>query len=291
MEGGLTAGEVARRLGVAVTTLRSWHQRYGLGPTGHAPGRHRRYTAEDLSRLDVMRALTVAGVSPAEAAARATGARRRTRDRVRDGGGRGIAVGRSGAAARGLARAAVRLDAPAVTTLLTSAIAASGVATTWEDLLVPVLRGIGDRHAATGGLVDVEHLLSGCVSAVLGAVARPPGPARILLACADEEQHSLPIEALSAALAEDGVATRLLGARVPPVALADAVRRTGPAAVVLWAHSRDLAVPSQLVNLAGTAGHPVLLVAAGPGWAEMALPSDVERPASLSEAVALLTAG
>ena len=52
---GLTAGAVARRLGVAVTTLRTWHQRYGLGPSEHVPGHHRRYTAEDLDRLQVMR--------------------------------------------------------------------------------------------------------------------------------------------------------------------------------------------------------------------------------------------
>src|SRR3954454_12802475 len=64
----LTAGAVARRLGVAVTTLRSWHQRYGLGPSRHAPGRHRRYTGEDLARLEVMRRLTADGLPPAEAA-------------------------------------------------------------------------------------------------------------------------------------------------------------------------------------------------------------------------------
>jgi MerR family transcriptional regulator, light-induced transcriptional regulator len=48
---GLTAGEAARQLGVAVTTLRSWHRRYGLGPTRHERGRHRRYGADDLTRL------------------------------------------------------------------------------------------------------------------------------------------------------------------------------------------------------------------------------------------------
>ncbi|MET0415607.1 MAG: MerR family transcriptional regulator, partial [Actinoplanes sp.] len=48
---GLTAGAVARRLGVAVTTLRTWHQRYGLGPSRHEAGHHRRYSAEDMDRL------------------------------------------------------------------------------------------------------------------------------------------------------------------------------------------------------------------------------------------------
>nr|BFE66710.1 hypothetical protein GCM10020092_000110 [Actinoplanes digitatis] len=65
----LTAGAVARRLGVAVTTLRTWHQRYGLGPSHHVPGHHRRYTPEDMARLQVMRRLTARGVTPAEAAA------------------------------------------------------------------------------------------------------------------------------------------------------------------------------------------------------------------------------
>ncbi|HYN95703.1 MAG TPA: MerR family transcriptional regulator, partial [Pilimelia sp.] len=65
---GLSAGAVARRLGVAVTTLRTWHQRYGLGPSHHEPGHHRRYTPEDLARLEVMRRLTAQGVTPAEAA-------------------------------------------------------------------------------------------------------------------------------------------------------------------------------------------------------------------------------
>src|SRR5205085_4099592 len=66
---GRSAGEVARQLGVAVTTLRTWHQRYGLGPSRHVPGQHRRYTREDMDRLQVMRRLTAQGVPPAEAAA------------------------------------------------------------------------------------------------------------------------------------------------------------------------------------------------------------------------------
>ncbi|WP_239063591.1 MerR family DNA-binding transcriptional regulator, partial [Streptomyces sp. SID14436] len=33
--GGLTTGEVARRLGVAPTTVRTWDRRYGLGPDAH----------------------------------------------------------------------------------------------------------------------------------------------------------------------------------------------------------------------------------------------------------------
>jgi DNA-binding transcriptional MerR regulator len=283
---GLSAGAVARRLGVAVTTLRTWHQRYGLGPSGHVPGHHRRYTAEDLARLDVMRELTAEGVAPAEAARWARGAGHRQAVGRRHGGGRVIGVGTAGDAARGLAHAAMRLDAVAMRATIERSIAASGVVATWDTLLRPVLVGVGERHA----LVEVEHLLSRCVSEALGAVPRPPaaaGPPRILLACADEEQHSLPLEALAAALAEAGIPCRLLGARVPPSALAGAVRRTGPDAVVVWSHSHDTADPRQLDALRSGPHRPPLIIAAGPGWDE--LPVVIERPDRLDAALSLLS--
>ncbi len=64
----LSVAAVARRLGVAPSTLRTWDRRYGLGPSSHQAGSHRRYTPEDLDRLAVMRGLTLEGVPPAEAA-------------------------------------------------------------------------------------------------------------------------------------------------------------------------------------------------------------------------------
>jgi len=288
MSAELPAGEVARRLGVAVTTLRTWHQRYGLGPTGHAAGLHRRYTGDDIARLETMRGLTARGVPAAEAARRVlTGAAAAA---ARDGGGTTIPVGRSGPAARGLARAASRLDSPAMRATIDAALAADGVVPTWNGLLRPVLVGVGERHAATGRFVEVEHLLSRTVSEALAGVPRPDRvPPRVLLACAAEEQHSLPLEALAAALAERSVPCRLLGARVPAAALAAAAERTGPVAVVVWSHAGATADPEPLRHLAGTRTHPVV-AATGPGWEAVAVPEHVERPASLDEALALALA-
>ena len=67
----LTVAAVARRLGVAPATLRTWDRRYGLGPSEHSSGEHRRYSAIDISRLTLMRKLVIAGVSPAEEIGRA----------------------------------------------------------------------------------------------------------------------------------------------------------------------------------------------------------------------------
>ncbi|HEY7595136.1 MAG TPA: MerR family transcriptional regulator [Actinophytocola sp.] len=290
----LSAGEVARRLGIAVTTLRTWHQRYDLGPSHHEAGRHRRYTPEDFARLDTMRRLTAQGV-PAATAARialdgsASDVPGRSAAAVgRDGGGHSIPVGRAGTAPRGLARAAMRLDQSAMRAALDEAIAAHGVVFTWDSLICPVLRGIGERHARTRAMVDVEHLLSRTVSEALTAVRPPDGNPAILLACTDEEQHSLPLEALAAALSESGRPSRLLGARVPPKALLTAVRRTGPSGIVLWSHTPPTADPRQLEPLLDHRPVPIVIVAAGPGWHAADLPPAVHTPHTLTEALDLV---
>jgi methanogenic corrinoid protein MtbC1 len=318
----LTAGAVARRLGVAVTTLRTWHQRYGLGPSQHVPGHHRRYTPEDMDRLEVMRRLTSQGLSPAEAAAwarrdplptgtdvGAPGASRPppddaappesgddplqlTRRPVRDGGGNAIPIGRAGPAARGLARAAMRLDAPAIRELLEDAVQNRGVVDAWEHVVMPVLIGIGERYEATHRFVEVEHLTSRCVTQVFGAISRPMSrhPPRVLLSCADEEQHSLPMEALAAALTEAGTPSRLLGARVPPDALAEAVTRTGSVVVVVWAQTPHTAAAAQLTQLLVGPVRPLLVAAAGPGWSHRDLPPEIAVLGSLREALRVVLA-
>ena len=68
----LEVAAVARRLGVATGTLRTWDRRYGLGPSGHQAGTRRRYTAADLARLTLMHRLMLQGVGAAEAARAAT---------------------------------------------------------------------------------------------------------------------------------------------------------------------------------------------------------------------------
>ncbi len=309
----LTAGAVARRLGVAVTTLRTWHQRYGLGPSQHVPGQHRRYTSQDVERLQVMRRLTAQGVTPAEAAAwakrvpipleptavtlpvippPATDPPNPPESSFRDGGGHAIPIGRAGPAARGLARAAIRLDAPALRDIIEMTIANRGVVRAWDEVIMPVLIGVGERYETTLRYVEVEHLLSRSITEAFSTVPRPASslPPRILLAAADEEQHTLPLEALAAALAEAGVPSRLLGARVPPRALASAAARTGPAAVAIWSQSLETGDPGQLTGLLSGRNRPFLVAVAGPGWAKEGLPDEVVLLTGLAEAVQVLAA-
>ncbi|MFD7029879.1 MerR family transcriptional regulator [Streptomyces sp. NPDC059917] len=299
----LSTGAVARRLGVSPTTLRSWERRYSIGPARREDGRHRRWTPDDIARLELMCHLTSQGVPPAEAARAAlAGAAPAAapapapplpapsaapapsvpsaplaRPVAKAPGGRNaLPLGEVRPECRGLARAAVRLDAPAVTELLEAALAAHGPVTAWEEIIAPTLHAVGRKWASAGErYVEVEHLLSWHVSGALRRVrpaAEGPGRAPVLLACAPGELHSLPMEALCAALGERGLPVRMFGPALPADALLEAVRRIGPCAVVLWSQARTTADRSLVRSvsavewgLRGARAHPWLLLA-GPGW-------------------------
>jgi hypothetical protein len=126
---------------------------------------------------------------------------------------------------------------------------------------------------------------------VLSTVCRPASesPPRVLLACADDEHESLPLDAVAAALAESGVGCVALGARVPPHALSGAASRLRPAVVVIWSQTCDTADPAQLTPLLTTARGPAVL-AAGPGWAAMTTAALVAQPTDVGTAVALTLA-
>lgn len=324
---------VARRLGVAPPTLRTWARRYGLGPSAHTAGAHRRYTAVDVYRLEMMRRLTLDGVSPVDAArvarqaevdaekvtplapwpagqpaasARPEGTMRAERGAGglpappahpepagRGGGGRIIPMPAGTPAARGLARAAMSLDGPAATAIISTHLDRFGVVVTWESLLVPVLVGVGARYEATGEAVDVEHLLSESVmSALRGVTTRLRSPVNVrpaLLACTKDELHSLPLHAIAAALAERHIGSRVLGARVPVAALASAARRSGPGAIFLWAQREDTADVAALRRLPPMRPAPAVVVG-GPGWNVDELPPGVAHMIALPEAVERLDA-
>lgn len=296
-EPGYGIGAVSRRLGVPAPTLRTWNLRYGIGPSRRSPGGHRRYDRVDLARLEEMNRLIHAGVPPADAARQAL--RLRAPNVPPEGAptdDRPAGLGRPGPhvpSAAMLARAAHALDGRTVADGLAGALARLGVVGTWERLVRPTFATICRRQDETGAGIDVEHLFSDrLLAALLPLAARPDHPVNhrpVLLACAEDEQHSLPVHALAAALAgERDVETHVLGARTPYPALADAMRRLGPAVVFVWSHRTATGDPAPLAALPALRP-PARIVAGGPGWGP-GLPRKVVRADSLPGAVALIAA-
>ena len=70
VENPMSIGELARRVGVPVATIRTWEQRYGLPAPARSPGGHRRYGSDDLLRLTAVRDLVEGGATVAAAARR-----------------------------------------------------------------------------------------------------------------------------------------------------------------------------------------------------------------------------
>ncbi|MFE3112546.1 MerR family transcriptional regulator [Kitasatospora indigofera] len=327
-EASLSTGGVARLLGVSPTTVRSWERRYGIGPAHRESGHHRRWTPQDVAVLEAMCRLTAKGVPPGEAARAALAAGTSAdhvpgltarvpapapsegvepvevaaagggRTRRVPGGGGTLPVGPVRPECRGLARAAVRLDTPEVARILRAAINDLGLTTAWSEVMTPALRAAGRKWAADGErFVEVEHLLSWQVSSALRRVADHPaavgGGPPVLLAGMPGEVHTLALEAVAAGLAERGLPFRMFGPAVPPHALLHAVRRSGPAALVLWSQTRPTADRTLALRAAqtewggrGSRTHPVLLPV-GPGWAGGAV-QDALRPSGLGETVDML---
>ena len=297
----LPVAAVARRLGVAPATLRTWDRRYGLGPSSHATGTHRRYSGSDLARLETMRRLTLEGVGPAEAARAALTAPAAVPAAAatpQDGegrphggpGGRVLSLPGASAVTVGLGRAAMALDSEALLAIVRAQLVEQGVLATWDHVLRPVLVAAGARWAATGEGVEVEHLLSECVVTALREVA-PTGPRRtsrvLLLASAPAEPHALPLHAVAAGLAERGLASRVLGGSMPAAAIRAAVRRTGAAALFVWSQLPATGSPDMLHDVPVTRP-PTRVVIGGPGWDLDAVPRRVSVAHDLGDAVSLM---
>ncbi|WP_410673759.1 MerR family transcriptional regulator [Amycolatopsis sp. cmx-4-68] len=253
-----TAGAVARMLGLPPSTLRAWHRRYDLPLSAPQTGSHRRYGRSDVDALLRMKHLIEQGLGTETAAARAFHA----------GGATDVET---------LLTAVRQLKLDTATALLESHLVDHDVVDTWEHLCRPALTALCGPDADR--CVDLVHGLSWAVAAALHRIPTPASAAPpVLLACADGDRHTLPLEALRAALAEHSRAALFLGGSIPEAALRDAIGRTRPAAVVLWS-SRAAEPPRRL--------RVPRLVLAGPGWPRRT--RKAARPEGLAEAVALLT--
>ncbi|MEU6640940.1 MerR family transcriptional regulator [Saccharomonospora sp. NPDC046836] len=305
----LPVAAVARRLGVAPSTLRTWDRRYGLGPSRHTGGKHRRYGPADIVRLELMQRALLRGASTAEAARYALDRLPRQADEpppsvvpAGDGGiahtgedRRGTGTSSTGTPstggparyARQLSAAALAMDVRAVQQLLAEAIATLGVLGAWEGVIHPVVAALGAGKRGGYGASEVGCLLTECVVGALVRATPVLTESRnlrpVLLASAPGEPDILPVYALAAVLAQRRIITAQFGVPLPVGVLVSAVRRSSPAAVVLWAQTAPVAGPGLFAELAGGRQRGRLF-ACGPGWDAGALPPKVELLADVRRA-------
>jgi DNA-binding transcriptional MerR regulator len=264
VEEKLTVAAVARQIGVAPATLRTWDRRYGLGPSEHNDGEHRRYCPGDVARLMTMRRLIVAGVSPAEAAEQAKNFKGvikvkkiveefEVREEVVDA----------------IYKALQSFDRAFVEETIAHEISEYGVEGAWSDVIVPTLFLIGQDWETEQKGIEVEHLFSEILKRTMHnqvvELKKPLNSRPVLLAAVGEELHSLPVYALAAALCARNIQTYVLGARTPLIALSAMVTRCAPPAIFLWAQLPKNAETKYWEDMPSIRPAPRIVVG-GPGW-------------------------
>jgi len=260
----LTVAAVARRLGVAPATLRTWDRRYGLGPSSHESGAHRRYCPLDVTKLMLMRRLIASGVAPCEAAQRAMTHKGEIHVESVE-----LEFESREELVQAIVMAAQSFDTIFIESELRKDFEKFGMVSSWSQVIAPVLYLIGENWQESGKGIEVEHLLTEVLIRVLRDCVKelraPLNSQPVLLAAVGEELHSLPLHALAAALAERRIQTYFLGSRTPLEAISGMVKKSAPPALFLWAQLKENAQPEFFRDLPAVRPAPRIILG-GPGW-------------------------
>lgn len=231
----LRIGELSRRVGVSPEVLRAWEARYGLLRPERTEGGLRLFSEEDERRVHLMRRNIAAGLSAAEAARLA----RQGESPV--GRGRERAAGFAEIEST-LTHSLDALDEPAAQAALDELFRTFALPFALSEVILPVLRRVGERWAAAEMGVAHEHFASNVIGARLRALTRGWGNGvgpHAVLACPPGERHELGLLCFGLALRERGWRITYLGAETPLREIGDALAELVPSIVVLSATARE----------------------------------------------------
>jgi len=264
-------GDLARRVGVRVDTLRAWERRYGVLRPSRSAGGFRLYSSNDEAIVRSMLADIERGYPPSQAAKLAL-ARSRTREtrpgteQPEDVAAATADPGRLDSLRTELSEALRRYDGMRAQDLFDAALAEFTLNAVLRDVVLPCLSRIGDAWARGDMTVAEEHFASQLIRERLLALARDwdrgRGP-RALLACPSGERHDIGLICFGIVLSRNGWRVTFLGPDTPISGLTGAITALAPDLIVLSAIVEEwfISITSPLRALASE--HEVLI--AGPG--------------------------
>ena len=259
MSAGLNIAALARRTGVAPDTLRKWEQRYQILRPTRTAGGQRRYSERDVARVEWLCERLSEGYRIGEAASLL--------------GTADVTPTHSAHDQLQAMLTAVDAGEPAqVGLLLDQALALHGVDATFDEILMPLLRTVGERWQHRRLDIGDEHLVTEQVRSRLGhllADAGSGGHGTAVLACAPGEQHELGLMMFAIRLRRDGWRVVYLGANTPVADAVAVAERQGARVLGI-----SVTTPQNLAALEGAAPtEDVTLVLGGP----VATPAAAER--------------
>jgi len=234
-----TIHQMANLTGVKPVTLRAWERRYDLLHPERSEGRYRMYSQQDVDIIRRVTALIDKGIAISQAAVM-------VQQDVED-----IAVAQESPWAKhinGLLDAVARLDELALEAAYHKALADYPFDAILRQVILPLLRKLGERWASGEGAVAEEHFFSVYLRNQLGAqfhhLRTQSNGIRLLAACLPGEHHEsgLLIFALAAQLL--GYRVTVLGANMPVEELVTVARQTQAKGIVLSASISDNLIKS-----------------------------------------------
>ncbi|HEX6297600.1 MAG TPA: MerR family transcriptional regulator [Burkholderiales bacterium] len=245
---------VSSLTGVHPVTLRAWERRYGLLKPVRTPKGHRIYTSEHVDLIQRVLALTSRGV-PIGRVREALHAQAAVRERPGAGPWPGYI--------RRMSAAIAAFDEQAIEAVYEEALSLHRIDVVTRELLMPLLRALGERWAKVVGGVAEEHFFSCYLRSKLGArfhhrSARGDGP-RLLAACAPGEHHEIGLLLFALAAHEAGLRVVLLGGDMPLPEIGVAARRAQSDAIVISSSVESKTLGEALAALVAESGMPVFV--------------------------------
>jgi DNA-binding transcriptional MerR regulator len=269
----------ARLTGLSPEVLRAWERRYGVVEPIRTAGGTRRYNAEHLERLRLVKAAVDAGARVGQVASLDLEELKR-RSAVTE-------VKADGHLEEILA-ALDQFDDETAQRLLSFHLSALGPARFARDVALPLLQEIGERWSKGRMGIAPEHLATGILRSLLGSALQPTassrlGP-RIVFATPTGERHELGLMMAALTALGAGANPLYLGLELPVEDLLAAVEGTNAAALALSLVTIPAAQAAQAVRaLRGGMAPEVHLWLGGSGGRALKLPPAVEQIDSLED--------
>lgn len=233
---------VIQRTGLSADVLRAWEKRYGVVEPRRSEGGQRLYSDEDVERLALLRRATAGGRNISLIAG--LGVPELERLIAEDESGRVEAAdapaARHAAASWYLGacvRAIVDLDAVHLEALLRRAVLQLSATTAIDDVVLPLLKEVGERWHQGALTPAHEHLGSAVIRRVLtwmaDAAAMSPGAPVVVVATPATQRHELGAKIVSTTASHEGWRVVFLGSDLPADAIAAAALQSGASLVAL----------------------------------------------------------
>ena len=233
---------VSRRTGLTPAVLRAWEKRYGVVAPVRSAGGHRLYSDDDVQRLGLLRRAVeggraisqVAGLPERDLEELVEGDRV---ERVRPPGARPLAAVSAGGLLEEARRCVAEMDPARLERTLTRGALAISVPSLIDDVLTPLLEGIGTswREGEVG--TAHEHLASVVIRRflewLLDTLDVGEGAPVLLAATPAGERHEFGALLSAVSAASEGWKAIYLGPELPAMEIASAAARLGAETVTL----------------------------------------------------------